>query len=57
MLSPLQIELVPLTTLVGLGLTVTIALPVISAATAEHLRSLKAVSEYVVVNEGVTANV
>src|SRR5207249_11080315 len=43
-----------LTTDVGLGFTVTTALPVRSPACAMHLESLSAVTGYVVVDDGLT---
>ena len=43
-LAPLQMVADPLITLVGLGLTVTIALPVISPAWAVQLTSVNAVT-------------
>jgi hypothetical protein len=50
----LHIVVFPIRSDVGLGLTVTTALPVISAPMAVHLESLKAVMVYVVVLVGDT---
>src|SRR6266446_3795923 len=54
---PLQIVAVPLTTEVGRGFTVIVALPVLSPFCEVHLESDKAVTVYVVVEEGVTLRV
>lgn len=54
---PLHIVFVPLKTAVGLGLTVTVGLPLRSAAIDEHFVSLTAVNVYVLVEVGVTENV
>jgi hypothetical protein len=54
---PLHTVAVPLNTLVGLGLTVTTALPVISPGKLEHETSVKLVTVYVVVVIGETIKV
>ena len=56
-LAPLHIVALPLITDVGLGLTVTTALPVISPAWAVQFASLTAVTVYVVVTVGLTLKV
>jgi hypothetical protein len=56
-LPPLHIVAVPLITLVGLGLTVTTALPVLSPAIEVQLTSLSAVTVYVFVDAGLTITV
>ena len=54
---PLQMAGVPLNVTVGLEFTVTVALPLRSAAIEAHLLSLEAVREYIVVAVGDTVNV
>jgi hypothetical protein len=54
---PLQITVEPLTTEVGRGFTVIPALPVRSLACAAHFESVRAVTVYVVVTEGLTLRV
>lgn len=54
-LSPAHIAVVPLTLEAGASI-VTIALPVMLIGRAEHTVSLKAITEYVVVTDGVTVN-
>ena len=56
-LAPLHIVAEPLITLVGLALTVTTALPVLSPACEAQFASLAAVTVYVVVVDGLTLNV
>ena len=56
-LPPLHIVAVPLITLVGRGLTVTTALPVLSAAIDVHFESLSTVTVYVFVDVGLTTTV
>ena len=54
---PLQMVVAPVRIAVGLAFTVTVALPLRSAAMDAHLLSLAAVRVYVLVEEGVTVNV
>ncbi len=57
MLAPLQIVALPLRTPVGLALTVTVALPVLSPAMDIHVPLVNVLMVYVVVEDGLTLTV